>query len=165
MAVWPVPAPHTPPRVAGGASLRGRRRLECQQHQVEVAVGRHLAAAGAAEADGGQSAGILSDHALADEVVGQPYELIVQEGGGLRGRPTIARFLGQPSRYFRAAGGERFGEELAGLRGQAVALKRVQAACHQAPIDDRALLVWAMTLDGHEPSSHGLALRSQGSIQ
>ena len=51
-----------------------------------------------------------------DEVVGQPDELVVEEGGGLGGGPAVAGLVGQPPRDLRAAGRQRLAQDRRRLR-------------------------------------------------
>ncbi len=73
------------------ALLLGVGAFARQEHQVEVAEGRHLAAAGPAEPDERDPGRRLVQDALGDEVVGEADELVVEEGGRLRGSAAIAR--------------------------------------------------------------------------
>jgi len=84
--------------------LLRRRNLRGQEHEVEVAEGRHLAAARAAEADEHELfAQRLVEQAFIHEVVDQPDKLVVEESRGLRGRSSVTGFLGQAFRDFRPA--------------------------------------------------------------
>ena len=99
----------------GGPLLLSGRCLGGEEHQVEVAVGRHFATAGASEADDGKLAGVRADYAFADEVVGDPHQLVVEEGGGLRSRAAIAGLLREAARDFLATRRERIGKHHARL--------------------------------------------------
>ena len=104
-----------------GPFLLSSGRLGGEEHQVEVAVGRHFTASGAAEADDGKLPGVGAQDAFEDEVVGDPHQLVVEEGRGLRSRAAIAGLLGEAARDFPAPGGERPGKNDACLGRQFLA--------------------------------------------
>ena len=83
----------------------GARRLGGQHHQVEVAVGRHLPAAGAAEADQRDlAADRRADHALGHIIVSEADDLVVEEGqwpARRRGRGPVLRSAAGRSRRAR----------------------------------------------------------------
>jgi len=74
----------------GGALLVGIRGFRGQEHEIEIAERRHLAAPRAAKADERNRLGSLSRQALADEVPGEADKLIVEEGGRLRRGAPVA---------------------------------------------------------------------------
>ena len=127
--------------------------LAREEHEIEVAEGRHFSAAGAAQADQSETVDRRIQHSPADEIIGQPDELVVQESRGLRGGAAIAWLVGQPACDLGAAGGECFGENLAGFGCQIVAGAQAgQAIRDGTPIDDRALVGQPfMTAVGHWP--------------
>ena len=92
------------------------RVLRGEEHQVDVAVGRHLAPPGAAEANEREGLAERRIHdPFADEVPGEPHQLIMEECGGLRRGPAVPRFLGQAPGDFGAPGGERLGKDRGGI--------------------------------------------------
>ncbi len=126
----------------GGAPLRCRWRLFRQEHEVEVAERRHLAAAGTAEPDERKTVERLADDAPGDEIVAEPNELIVEEGGGLGGGTAVARLLPQPLRDFLTPSIERSAKHPGPFGAKLLAgLERGQMIADRAAVDDRALVV------------------------
>ena len=128
----------------GRALLLGGRRLGGQEHEVEVAERRHLAAAGAAEADQRDAPSIgCVEHALGDEIVGEADELVVEEGGRLGRRPAAAGLVGQPPRDLRAA--RRRAPRAGSSATSAVSClppgKRGEPLGDRPPVDDRAAIL------------------------
>ena len=108
-----------------------------QDHEVEIAEGRHLAAPGAAQADQGDaSAGGWSE--CVTEIVSQADDLVVQEGGRPRGRAAVARLVGQPPRDFRAAAVKRLAEDFRRLRRASYPGQRCESVANRPAVDDRS---------------------------
>ena len=113
----------------------GARRLGGQHHQVEVAVGRHLPAAGAAETDQRDlAADRRADHALGHIIVSEADDLVVEEGSGLRGGAAAAGFFDQPPADLGAPGLERLAQD----RGHLAALLLARANCRRSGPSARA---------------------------
>ena len=96
-----------------GRGLLLRRRSRCgQHHQVDVAVRRHLAAAGAAERDQRQRVGRRAPGGM---FVGKADDLVVKEGSRVRRRPAVARISGKPPRDLLPAALEGVAEDCGGI--------------------------------------------------
>ncbi len=112
---WPTLSlrSHSKWRIASAAALTSALgALGGQHHQVEVAVGRHLPAAGAAETDQGDlAADRRADHALGHIIISEADDLVVEEGSGLCGGAAAAGFLGQAPADLRASGFERLAQD------------------------------------------------------
>ena len=110
------------PRAPGRVRRRGG-----QEHQVEIAERRHFAAAGAAEADQREPrADRFIGQSIGDEIIGQANDLVVEEGGRVRGRAAAPGSSREPPGNLGAAVRERVAQD---VRDFAVA-----ASCpHGAP--------------------------------
>ena len=125
-----------------------RRRLgRGEKHQVEIAVRRHLAAAGSAEPDDGHGFGRL---VRGDKVVGQPDELVVQIGRCSRRRPSTIRIERQSPRNFGTALFERAPQDLRREPVPVLPLGQCgERVGNPAPIDDRAAVGHAFVKAAH----------------
>src|SRR5690349_3855484 len=140
------------------ALLLARRGFRGEEHQIEVAERRHLAATGAAKSDDRQALDGLVENSLRNEVVGEAHELIVKEGGGASRGAAVARLDGQPPRDLVAAmfesaaeDGRRFADDLfAGLQCR-------QPVGNPAAVDDRAPVVDIE--EAHQPCSEASLFR------
>ncbi len=117
----------------------GSRRLRREEHQVEVAEGRHFAATGAAEADERQfAAKRLFEQALDHEIVSKPHELVVEEGRRLRRCAAVPGRFGQSPGDFGTAVVERAAKDRRSLGGEFLALAQsADPAGEAAAVDDR----------------------------
>ncbi len=144
-----------------GRALLVRRRLAGgEDHEVEVAERRHLAAAGAAEADDRQ--GLRRRIALqgaGDEVVGNADDLVVEIRRRPRRRAAPVRIMIEPAGDLGAAAVERRAQQLQ-RPGVAIASlgQRGQSVGKRAAVDNRAAILDAFEL--HLPCSAATRLRT-----
>src|SRR5205085_7467500 len=109
-----------------GAFLFGRRSLAGEEHEVEVAEWRHLAAARAAERDNRDSTGRFIEDPTCDEIVCQPNELVVEEGRGLGRGAAIAGLVQEPPGDLRPAMFEGSAENRRGLGSELLATSKAR---------------------------------------
>ena len=125
--------------------LRRGRRGCGEEHEIEVAERRHLAAPGAAEPDQRQ-AGRLIVYAARHMIEREANDLIVKKGVGLRRRPAAPGLFAQPASNFGAARFQRIAQD---RRGLALLPGPGQPVGHGAAIDDRAPMIDVEQRAGH----------------
>src|SRR6478735_1652302 len=141
------------------ALLLRRRRLRRQEHEVEIAEGRHLAAAGAAEADERDAGRRLFQDALGAEVVSDADELVVEKGSRLSDSAAIAGLRDETPSNFLAAGRQGIAENIGGIGGQSLAAGKFSKTFGQRPsIDDCALICDVVQAHGLRSAAIRLSL-------
>ncbi len=126
-----------------------RRRLGLgQEHEIDVAERRHLAAAGAAEADDGHRRDV---RVAGDEIVSETDDLVVEvgrcAGGGASGVGLKVEATSDLCPALLQGGAQQFGRETVAV---AAGRDRREAVRDRPPIDDRALVLDAV----EERSAH-----------